>query len=328
MSEQVGTSEAARGRFSPELAYRAARLYYDHDATQAEIAESLDVSRPTVSRLLAEARRLGIVRIEVVDPRGEERAELGDTLAGELGLSAVRVTPPSNPQHPGPDLTPAVGEAITDMNLAPGDVLLLSSGRTVYEIVRQPMPRMPGVQVVPAVGGLTEPVAWFQTNELSRQAAERTGAFPAFVFAEALPTEQMRRTLDDDPSFRHVTEMWKRAAGGVLGIGAPTATRDTISRFIAADAAYFAQAVGDVCMNFFDNDGRPVEFPGSDRMVRTPREVLQSLPRTVGVAVGVEKVPSIIGAASARLVRELVTDVPTARAVLAELQRRRRRDAR
>jgi DNA-binding transcriptional regulator LsrR (DeoR family) len=321
VNAEAETTNSARPRFSPEVAYQAARLYYEQEATQADIAQALSVSRPTVSRLLAEARRLGIVRIEVVDPRGDERAELAERLRRALGLEAVRVVPPVNLQHPGPDLAPAVGEAIAAMNLAPGDVLLLSSGRTVYEIVRQPLPRMAGVQLVPGVGGMSEPVAWFQTNEISRQAAERTGAFPAFVFAEALPTASMRRSLDDDPSFQHVTGMWRRASGAVLGIGAPTASRETVSRFVAADASYFTYAVGDVCMNFFDIDGDPLEFPGSDRMVRTPRTVLQAMPHTVGVAVGLEKVTSIIGAARARLVRELVTDGPTARAVLQHLAR-------
>ena len=56
------------GRFTPELMYSAASLYYLQDSTQAEIAEHLGMSRATVSRLLSEARRVGIVRIDVVSP--------------------------------------------------------------------------------------------------------------------------------------------------------------------------------------------------------------------------------------------------------------------
>lgn len=50
------------------LMHRAARLYYVDELNQAAIAERLTVSRPTVSRLLAEARRVGIVQITVHDP--------------------------------------------------------------------------------------------------------------------------------------------------------------------------------------------------------------------------------------------------------------------
>ncbi|CAM3820175.1 sugar-binding transcriptional regulator [Isoptericola cucumis] len=304
-----------------DLAYQAARMYYVDNATQATIAERLDVSRPTVSRLVTEARRLGLVRIEVVDPRSDERGVLAVRLQEALGLDGARVVPPVHPSRLGPDLAPAVGAEIEGMGLEPGDVLLLSSGRTVYEVVREPLPKMTGVQVVPTVGGLSEPVAWYQTNEIARLAAESTGAFPAFLFTEVLPTVPMRRSLDEDPTFRHVLALWQGARAAVVGIGAPTATRHSISRSIPAEASHFRDAVGDVCMNFFDASGAAIEFPGSDRMVRTPRELLQGLDRCVGVAVGVEKVPSIVGAVRAGMVRSLVTDAPTARALLEALDR-------
>ena len=56
------------GHFAPSLLYTASKLYYEEDATQAEIAVKLHTSRATVSRLLSEARRQGIVRIEVIAP--------------------------------------------------------------------------------------------------------------------------------------------------------------------------------------------------------------------------------------------------------------------
>ena len=44
------------------------RLYYEEGLTQAEIAGRLDISRPAVSKLLAEARIRGIVKIEIKSP--------------------------------------------------------------------------------------------------------------------------------------------------------------------------------------------------------------------------------------------------------------------
>lgn len=46
----------------------AAKLYYA-GLSQQEVAQRLHVSRPTVSKLLAYARRRGFVRIEIYDPR-------------------------------------------------------------------------------------------------------------------------------------------------------------------------------------------------------------------------------------------------------------------
>ena len=47
----------------------AARMYYQLDYSQQEIAQHLGVSRPTVSRFLQQAKHEGIVQITIVDPR-------------------------------------------------------------------------------------------------------------------------------------------------------------------------------------------------------------------------------------------------------------------
>ena len=53
------------------LLVEVARLYYDHDFSQQQIAEKVGISRPVVSRLLTQAREQGIVRIEIFDPTQE-----------------------------------------------------------------------------------------------------------------------------------------------------------------------------------------------------------------------------------------------------------------
>ncbi|PZF58763.1 DNA-binding transcriptional regulator [Curtobacterium sp. MCSS17_008] len=315
-SESTTGTEGARARFPLDTVYQAARMYYLEDATQVEIASRLGVSRPTVSRLVAEARRAGLVRIEVVDPFQDETVALAERLQLVLGLRAVHLTAVTHQATLGADLAAPIATAVEGMGLVPGDAVLMSSGRTVSEVAHHGMPPLPGVQLVPTVGGQTDPTPWFQTNEITRAAAQHSGAIPAFLFAQALPSPAMRATLDEDPAFQHVVGLWGRAKGAVLGIGAPTPTRDALARGIPFDDAVFDQAAGDVCLNFFAPDGAPVEFPGSERMVRTSREVLAGVPHAVGVAVGAAKVPSIVGAVRARMINELVTDAATARALL------------
>lgn len=61
------------------LSIEAAKLYYQSDYSQQDIAARLGVSRPTVSRLLQYAKDRGYVRIEIMDP-----LEDIDIIAGEL----------------------------------------------------------------------------------------------------------------------------------------------------------------------------------------------------------------------------------------------------
>ncbi|GGF50301.1 transcriptional regulator [Microbacterium sorbitolivorans] len=291
-------------------------MYYLEDATQASIADRLGVSRPTVSRLLADARRAGIVRIEVLDPFIDTSKQLATELRDALGLNAVYLAPITHPSTLGADLAAPVSEAVRAMHLTAGDALLISSGQTTYELAQHGMPALPGIQIAPTVGGYADPLPQFQTNEITRIAAQESGAFPAFLFTQALPSAQMRRSLLQDPAFQHVSGLWERATGALLGIGAATPTRAVLASGIPADDRAFDRSVGDVCLNFFATDGQEIEFPGSDLIVRTPPELLRNIPHAVGVAVGTHKVSSITGAVRGGLINELVTDSATARAIL------------
>ena len=52
------------------LAVRVARMYYQWDMKQSDIAKRLGLSQPTISRLLQQAKQSGIVRISVTIPQG------------------------------------------------------------------------------------------------------------------------------------------------------------------------------------------------------------------------------------------------------------------
>ncbi len=83
------------------LILTAAYLYYVEDRSQEEIANLLGVSRSTVSRLLAEARQNGVVRIEVAAPPPVDGLEkeltshlrLERVWAARRGVSQTRIYP-------------------------------------------------------------------------------------------------------------------------------------------------------------------------------------------------------------------------------------------
>ncbi|QKS21670.1 MarR family transcriptional regulator [Curtobacterium sp. Csp1] len=151
-SESTTGAEGSRARFPLDTVYQAARMYYLEDATQVEIASRLGVSRPTVSRLVAEARRAGLVRIDVVDPFQDETVALAERLQVVLGLRAVHLAAVTHQATLGADLAAPIATAVEGMGLTPGDAVLVSSGRTVYDVAQTGMPQLAGVQLVPTVG--------------------------------------------------------------------------------------------------------------------------------------------------------------------------------
>ena len=156
------------------------------------------------------------------------------------------------------------------------------------------------------------------SSDLVRRLAERTGAQPRFLFAPALTSPALWTSLQADPGFRSVVDLWDGARAAVVGLGGPYRERTSLTSVVPRREPALEEAAGDICLHFFDADGRPLSFPGSEFLVRLPWETLRAIPSTIALAAGREKAPSIRAAARAGLFTSLITDVPTAEAVLAE----------
>ncbi|MGV9797450.1 sugar-binding transcriptional regulator [Mycobacterium sp. NPDC003449] len=319
-----GQGDAESGHFPASLLYAAAKLYYHEDATQADVAGQLGTSRATVSRLLSEAKRRGIVRIEVVPPDELGSGDIAAQLTRALSLNTVFLSHPL--PNPGPGrthvdvmgaaLAPAVGRALGAAGLLPGDVLLVSSGRTVYEVAQYDMVGLPGVQVAPTVGGNDQPEEWYQTNEITRLVANRIGGRPNYLFAPALPGPDLYPSLINDPSIQRVLHLWPRARCALMGVGAPPLMRSDIPRFVPTESDSLRSAVGDVCSRFFDRSGDAVEFDGSEQLIAVELEALRHVPVSIAVAIGKDKVESIVAGARGGYFNQLVTDPATAAALI------------
>lgn len=313
--------------FPPALLYTAAKMYYTDEATQAEVAEHLQTSRATISRLLYEARRQGIVRIEVIPTNNEVAPDLDSRLAAVLGLTAVYISDPlpvpvrgeTIEDVMGGSLAAAVGRALLAVGFDVGDVMLVSSGRTIFEVARFELPRLPGIVVAPTVGGTDQPEAWYQTNEITRLIAERIGGRPTFLFAPALPGAELFQTLQTDPGIQRVLQLWPHTRCVLTGVGAPPLLRSEAPQFVDMTSPDLIEAVGDVCSRFFNRAGQPVLFPGSERLIAVELETLKSIPTVIAVAAGPNKVAPIIAAARAKFFSQLVTDPRTAENILARV---------
>jgi DNA-binding transcriptional regulator LsrR (DeoR family) len=324
-SARRSSSSRPRGDGPPASTRDAARLltaaylYYVDDLPQAKIALQLGVHRTTVSRLLAEAREAGVVRIEImagpVDPAIEER------LAARLGLERVHAAPGiADEADPGPLLSVPFGQALRDCRLAADDALVISWGRAPWSLAQLTLPTLGKIEVLPAVAGFSEDEPWFQTNEIVRRVAVAIGGHARLLHAPSLPSVQLRSSLLADPGIAAVVGRWDRAGAIVAGIGAwPKRSPRAAPVAITADGGPPATAIGDVCSRYFDADGNPVRSETEDRLLAISREQILRIPHRIGVAVGVAKTHAIIAAARSRLINVLVTDLVTASAVWSQV---------
>lgn len=291
-------------------------MYYLQDATQAEIASRLGTSRPTVSRLLAEARSTGIVQVTVRNPTLSETAELEQQLVERLGLRAAHVVPSSRDTNAGRLLAPAVSAALSAAHLNAGDALLVSSGATVTSVAHEHLPLLEGVVLCPTVGGVEEPEHHYQTNEITRALAVKVHGIPVLLHAPAMPTPDLHAVLMQDPQLKRIMKYWRSAKAALLGIGGPPLHRRSLPGVTSLSISALPMAVGDICARPYDRDGTPIEFPGSDRLIAMTLDDLRRIPHTIGAAIGTEKLNSIYVAIRAGYINTLATDTKTAEELL------------
>jgi len=113
------------------LSVRAAELYYEENKTQDEIGVLLGLTRWKVGRLLAQARELGIVRIEIVHPRAR-KLSMERELCERFSLVDAVVVPSA---ADGSSVADRVAEAAADYLRAlrpPPATLGVSWGRTQW----------------------------------------------------------------------------------------------------------------------------------------------------------------------------------------------------
>ena len=282
------------------LMHTAARLHYLDGLSQLEVSRRMEVSTATVSRLLGLARDEGIVRIQVVDL--DDADVLGEKLAAALALKAVRVIDGARAAA----LSAEVGALLLGAGLAPGAVLTIGWGRTVQSVIAAGLPRVPGLVVVPATGGMNETASHFQINEFVRKAAAQLGAEARFLHAPSIVSAELRAVLTRDPDTAPILAAWGRADAASVGIG--------LHHPGTAPAA--EAAVGDVVRHYVDASGRDITWPGQADLMAISRAELQRIPLSIGLAMGRDKAASIIGAARSGMINTLVTDTRAATAML------------
>ena len=295
------------------MLHTVAKLQYEGDLSQVQIAKQLGLSTATISRLLQRARAEGIVRIEVRDIFAPDA--LGAMLAERLGLRQV-VAVDAQVAAGVQALAGPLSRMVAAQGLGLGSVLMVGWGRTVSAIIDGGLPSLPGVAVVPSTGGMSQHAQHFQSNEFSRRAAEVTGGVPHFIHAPYLPAPEALDFFLAEPAVQAAVALWDRIDVAVVGVGLPYGLDRPTQGATDVGDPDLAEAAGDVVRHYFDAQGQIVQWRGEGQMIAVSCAQLRRAGLVIGVAVGEAKVPSIIGAAKAGLISGLLTDTRTAEAVL------------
>ncbi len=309
------------------LMAKVARMYYIQGLRQAEIEDRLNISQSTISRLLKRAQSEGIVRITVSVPAGTH-PDLEEGLQAAYGLKEAIVV--DSVEDGDERIVPDLGAAAAfylESTLKRGEVVGISCwSAALLAMVNamHPNQRGAGATVLQILGGVGNPAAEAHATHLTRRLANLIGGTAVFLPAPGVVgSADARRVLIKDRFVQEAMRMMKSVTLALVGVGALEP-----SRLLASSGNVFSPeelrilrdhgAVGDICLRFFDAEGRPVVTPLNERVIGMELEQLRSVDRVVAVAGGRRKYAAIRGGLRGRWVNVLITDRFTAQRLLDE----------
>lgn len=306
---------------------KVARLYHMEGLGQREISARLNMSMAKISRLLSEARELGIVEIKINDP-DELFREFEQVLEHELGLRECIVVPTrETTEATYQELSRPVGEFLsrfapraTKVGISWGETLKFVAENLEIDVWFQKL------EVVPIIGGIGTIERGLYPNSVARVFADRAGGVSYLINAPAISmSKDVRNSLYKDPRYASFFKLWEELDIAITGVSALD-PRDSVS---LQDGMYTEAELSDLrsrgavsSMNscFFDKTGKELVTPYLDRILNVTSERLRNIEHVIIVAAAAHKMEAILSAARTGLAHVLITDSETARCLVQEIQ--------
>lgn len=298
-----------------------ARMYYEQDMTQNEIAKKYKVSRPLISRMLKEAKTAGIVKIEIFPPFPEESLimEQACSVFGIQGGAAVAGRGNDN------ETNDAVSEAavgylkglgMSNYGIGWGHII----GNLVSYMEKQEPVSGLAKKVCPLIGNSGVGNRNYHSNELVRVFALQCGGAPEYFYAPFVVTsEQEREIFEELESYQMMKRTWENLEVALVNIGNYPSVPDFATEARYGSILREQKAVGKILNYYMDIQGR-IFHSDTDYALQIPLELLRQVPHVVGICSANTSPKALTGALRTGLIRHLIApaDILKAAAEMAE----------
>jgi deoxyribonucleoside regulator len=311
-----------------ELLARIASRYFLDGMIQNDIAAAEHLSRPSVSRLLAEARDRGVVQFKIGRPVDRARDLEMSLLRGSPLRKCVVATGKPRSLYGSASRIGYVAARYLETQLPQVRQLGVASSRSLSCVVAAlAAGRRPDLTVVDLLGCLpSDRPGDDERAHTARVMAGRLGAsFRALPAAFVYRSEPARSAALASVHVRQALDLGPLSDMAVVGIGSMQRFDGTglYSPVPRQDLARLAEegAVGHLCGHFIRADGSPIRNDSVPLLLGIGADELRRIPRRIAVAAGQHKVLPIAAAINGDMISELVTDHATASGLLSLLQR-------
>ncbi|RKL67247.1 RNA polymerase subunit sigma-70 [Salipaludibacillus neizhouensis] len=301
----------------------AAKMYYLYDYNQSKIAEKLNVSRPTVSRLLYRAKAEGIVEIKVNDTE-EDSDQLAEIIQHRYNLKRVIVV--DTPEEDDQRIKQYLGQQAADFLdsiIEDNEIIGVTWGTTMYQVAKELKPKkMNNVRIVQMKGGVSHSETNTHANEILYMFGQAFHTIPHHLPLPAIVDHVVvKQAMEADRYIKNILELGQKATIAMYTVG--TVKTESLlfqlGYFKGEDTQLISEkSVGDISSRFFDGTGEICSKELNSRTVGIELSELRKKKYSILIAGGAHKLAGIRGALTGKYANVLVTDVHTAKELAKE----------
>ncbi len=314
----------ASARRDESFVLKIAALYYMGGLTQEEIARRFGLSRPTVVRVLREARERKLVEIRLTKELPDStriETELENRFK-EYRLKEVVVA--DNIEDNLESAKDHVGQCAAkylSRTLQKKHVFGIGWSTTLMCAVQHMDAHQTAPSRIVQLGGIISSANGAGTYELANYLGTKLGAQVEHMPAPVLvASRQVRDTLLVDPIIQNTLRFVEKCHIGLVGIGVVGRQSALLKAgyLTSKEMTSVVQkgAVGEILGNFFDEEGSEIAVPWADRKLSVELTKLKTIDNMIVAAAGKAKKKSILGAIRGGYLTTLVVDMKLATALL------------
>lgn len=290
-----------------------ANLYYNSELTQNQIADRFYTSRSKISRMLKEARELGIVEISIREP-WERNLDFEQRFKEQFHLKNVRIvmTKDQNKEEGLQKIAEAAAyylDSVVNKEMIVG----ISWGNTLYQIVkyigannRKNIP----ITVVPIMGAANRKSPEKDAMDLAKELASAYGGKYQYIYAPLfVKHKELKEELVREENIKEALDLVKKADVMLTSVG--SIHHKSWNDYLSPKTLEILEkkgAVGHIGGHFYDISGKELETSLAERMIGADIEDIRACKEVVCIAYGESKAEAVLGAIRAGLLNTLIID--------------------
>ncbi|MBO0346295.1 sugar-binding transcriptional regulator [Roseibium limicola] len=297
-------------------------LHFLEGQKQSEIAQKLNLSHSKVNRLIAQGRKLGMIKIHIETPFQrlmERERELVETTS--LSTAVVTPTVSGNADTNLQQVGKAAANLILE-NVRDGDVIAITGGKAVSATVDHLFAdRSFNVTVVPLTGGV-QGKFYTDVNHLASRMAERLGGKSMLIHAPLFAESKAQRDmLKEMTTVKEVFDLARGADLALTGIGSIEPSGSSYYDLNPVPEADRKMMVGlgvsaEFLAHLILEKGGLANFELNSRLVALAPSEITGCRNVIGVAAGPQKVQPVQAVLNGNYLNSLIVDESTVNAVL------------